>query len=71
MNDPAAGQSVRLMLDLPAGNYRAEWTGPISGKVEATKVPAILGHEIAGVVEAVSGGRVMVVTSPSSSRRPA
>lgn len=36
LDDPAAGQAARLVLDLPAGAYRAQWLDPRSGQVIRT-----------------------------------
>ena len=37
MQDPAAGQPVKLALDLPAGDYRVEWLDPKEGKPPAAR----------------------------------
>lgn len=36
-DDPAAGQGVRLGLDLPTGDYRVEWVDPKTGKVDKSQ----------------------------------
>jgi hypothetical protein len=37
MEDPAAGQPVKLTLDLPAGDYKLEWLEPKEGKPSALR----------------------------------
>jgi hypothetical protein len=43
---------LKLRLDLPKGNYRAEWVGPVTGKVMAGEDVAHPGGERALAVPA-------------------
>ena len=39
-SDPAAGKTVLIELDLPAGNYAGEWVNPRTGETQPQKVEA-------------------------------
>ena len=44
--DPHSGQQTRLVLNLPAGKYRAEWLDPKTGQTTSEPVSAENGADV-------------------------
>jgi hypothetical protein len=42
--DPHSGQPTRLVLAVPAGDYRAEWTDPKTGQTTSAVVSVAAGE---------------------------